>query len=477
MQTTSENLKRELLEIFFAQSRIIWGTTIVVFVLALLIAFLWPPTYSSTGSILVRRKNIEKSPEALEEIQSQIALFRVAKEDLVSEMEIMVSPTLIEKTVKHLHDTKQQFGQNPGLAEKLTSIFDRQKISTSAVTDPALAEEVFRIKKNLATEIIPASNVIKVTYYSKDPDEAVIVLNAHLKQYTVFRNGVLNPAKEPFFAKQADRYRNDLEKIEDAQLDLIKQTGVTEPDKEIDNNLLLKSQLVQNLSQLEQDAIAMRLYVKRLEDALASDDVQFFAFIDGLAFVELRTKLEDLYIERGEALRHYLETSSKVRAIDQQLKDTSDAMKAEIRAFKDTKQTELETILDKIDTLEKRIADLDLRNMALKKQLYQAKRLGYEADLLASSYETFAKRREETSIQARSGDATSAISLLHSAFPSEGPVFPKKGILIPFGLLVGFVTGCCLGFIAEYMDHTFKKASDVNTYTDLPLIFSIKRWN
>ena len=84
----------------------------------------------------------------------------------------------------------------------------------------------------------------------------------------------------------------------------------------------------------------------------------------------------------------------------------------------------------------------------------------------------FRKEREE-SVAVTAKNIPSNVSILSEAFPSDGPVFPKKQIVIPLGLLIGFITGLSFAFIREYFDHTFKKPSDVQTYVDLPVIFSI----
>ncbi len=477
MQTNTENLKREILEIFFAQSKIIWSTTIILFVLALLIAFLWPPTYSATGSVLVRRKNADISPQAIEEVRSQIRAFPVTNEDLLSEMEIMLSPDLIEKTVVQLKENNQLRKDAPGFLDKIFDSIGRKKISSSSIKDPEIASEVLRIKSKISTKIIPASNVIKVTYYSKDPTDAVTVLNTLLSQYTLFRARVLNPAQVSFYEKQAQKFSNDLDQIDNSIISMVRSTGVTDPAREIESNLLLKNQYSQTLGQLEQEAIGKELYIKRLDEALASEEVQFFAFIDLPSFVELRKQLETLYVERGNYLRNYLETSNKIKGTDIQIADTFKALKNEISGYRDTKQNELDIINNTIEKLRDKLASIDETNAIMKKQLIEMKRLEQDAALISTSYETFAMRREESSISDSSGDATSPISMLHSAFPSNGPVFPQKRVVVPFGLIVGFITGCCLGFIMEFLDHTFKRASDVKANTDLPLIFSINKWN
>ena len=70
----TEDYKRELISILFAQKNVVVWTMILVFAGAIGVAFSWPPTFSATSGILVKSKQPEKSPEALEFIEKAEAL-------------------------------------------------------------------------------------------------------------------------------------------------------------------------------------------------------------------------------------------------------------------------------------------------------------------------------------------------------------------------------------------------------------------
>jgi uncharacterized protein involved in exopolysaccharide biosynthesis len=66
-----ENYVREFYDIFFAQKRVIFWTTLIFFIFAVLIAFLWPPTYSATGSIHIKGKKAQTAPSSLTQTYEQ----------------------------------------------------------------------------------------------------------------------------------------------------------------------------------------------------------------------------------------------------------------------------------------------------------------------------------------------------------------------------------------------------------------------
>jgi uncharacterized protein involved in exopolysaccharide biosynthesis len=452
----TEDYKRELYFIFFAQSRIIWGTTILFLILAILIAFLWPPTFSATGSILVRGKKPEKSPEALE--QTQIRFFPLTKEDLFSEVQILTSPDVIKRTIKYLKKNNLYHSKKKG------------KVKYS------IDKEVYEIKESLKSEVIPASNVINVTFYDKDPKDAVTILDALMDQYLIYRMEVYTPKQaQLFFSQQADNYKKILGKKENSLKNTIENAQVSDPLKEIENNLVLKKDLEEELNSLRTESIEKELFIRHLQKTINKKDIQFFSFIDNKPINDLSIKLQELIIERGRILRTYHPLSDRVKAIDKQIKNTYASLKSEVLAYKENQLNQLNIINQKIMSIEDRLESINRRNIELQKLLIDLQRMKRETNLLEFSYETFSKRRDEAKMSSAGNMANFPlhISILSKAFPSEGPIFPKKKVVIPIGILVGFITGCSLGFMREYFDHTFKKPSDVYDYTGLPVIFSV----
>jgi uncharacterized protein involved in exopolysaccharide biosynthesis/cell division septation protein DedD len=452
---------RDAVTIFFSQRKIILWTTALIAFSSILIAFFWPPIYAASGSILVKGKKVEKSLEALE--KEEIRSFPVSREDLSSEVEILTSHDVIERTVNYL---------------KERSLHPEKKGDITF-----LNKTVYKIKSNIKTKIVPASNVIEITFYDNDPKDAAIILEALMNQYILYWTQVYYPSQtESFFARQANKFKKSLEKREDELMDLVKKTKMSDPQKEIENNIQIKKDLEHQLNLLKNEAIGKKIYIEHVEKALSDGNMQFFTSLGDVPINNpdgLSIKLQELFVERGNILRVYHPLSEKVKSIDKQINDIHTALKAEIRAYKDNQASQLMAINKKISLIESKLAKLNDRNVELQRQLIESERIARETALLKYSYETFYKRREESKIYstADGSNLSPYISILSKAFPSDGPVFPKKNVFIPMGILVGFITGCSFGFLRNYFDHTFKIPSDVHNYAGLPLIFSVPDWN
>jgi len=449
-----EDYKKELLSIFFAQRWIIFWITVIIFGCAILIAFLWPPTYSAGGSILVKGKKAEKSLGAIE--KEEIRPFRLTKEDLASEIEIITSPDVIGRTIKYI------------------------KQSNLHLKSQKSGSEIHKIKNNLKTELVPASNVIKITLYSKNPQDAKTILEVLMEQYILYRMEIYNPVQtEVFLSNQVDNFKDSLKEKSDELVALSEKTKLSDPQKEMENNLNVKMDLEQQLNVLRNDAIEKRLYIEHLEKVLSDEKIHFFSSVENPAIngtAGLGPKLQELVAERRNVLRVYHPSSEKIQALVKQISYTYSALKNEVIVYKDNLSNQLRIINEKIINFEDSINNISKRNVEIRRQQININRIEKEVQMLLSSFETFSMRREEAKINSsRDTVNLSRISILSKAFSSGEPDFPKKKIVIPLGLIVGFIVGCSLGFFREYFDHTFKKPSDVETYTGLPVIFSIPK--
>lgn len=472
MQT--EDVKREILNIVFAQEKLIITTTVIIFGLSVLIALFWPSTYSSTASILVREKSVEKNQAALEEIREQINRFELSKEDLSSEVETLTSFEVIERTYKHLEaDGFYGDRQDNGFLRSLSKI-----VMFWRSVDPQddAYKEIYKIKSKLRTNIVPASNVIEITLLDRDQDRAVKILNALLDQYIIYRADVYNPAKEKFFVDNTERFRDGMELKTMELNDVVNKNRISDPEKEMVNNLALKIELEQQLNQLANEKTDKKLIVDNLAVLLKNDTFQSFSFPGNSTLETMGLKLQELYLEKGNLLRKYHPKSDNVALLEKQIKSTYSKFKAEVMIQQWLAKKELDSIQAKISRIKNQIDSINMLNVTLHKQLMDMNRIQKELNLYQDSYEAFYKRTEETKLYDTSGGALSPVSIISRAFPSDGPVFPKRKLVVAMGLLIGFLMGCSLGFAQEYFDHTFKHPDDVKRITQLPVIFSIKRW-
>lgn len=420
----------------------------------ILIAFFMPPIYSAVSHILVKGKRIEKSPESLD--TTPLKAFELTKEDLNSEIEILTSHDVIRHTISHLQASKLLF-------------------HTQELTSEALLDLVKDIQGNLTSEIVPNSNVIKVTLLNKDSRQAVIILDHLLKQYMKYRALIYHPSQTaPFFKYQVEAYKDKLVRLEKQLNGLAMDSHTADPLKEIENNLIIKQELSRQVNVVRSQLIEKQQYVSNLKQAIESNPIQFFSFIDNLSINGFADKLQKLVIERGDLLRKFHPESQKVLRVDEQIDNAYSILKSEVQSFLDDQENQERILKEKIASLDLRTKNIDTRNIELHALLVSYNRTKMDLDLMQSSYTTLMKRWEEARIVNTSDENTlSLISITSQPYSSGIPVFPNKRTLIPIGVLVGLITGIALGFLSEYFDHTIKRPEDINRFIGLPTFFSI----
>ena len=396
----TEDWKRDLCEIFFAQRRIIITTTILVFLGSLVVAFLWPPTYQATSSVLIRGKRPEVSGGALE--VTDIRSMPVSLEDVASELEILNSPELAERTVRNLR--KNPLGRDAADPAQVTAaerIRDRIRgwLESQPKESLPLQDEVRRLREELTIEVVPQSKVIRVMLRNGSQANAERCLDTLLNEYISYRSEVFNPQdQKEFFSRQCLQYGERLTKLEDQLAAAAEETAVTLPEVEMTHNMELKRDLMARLSLLRDEYVSS-------------------------------TFLRDRTLEARMTL------------------------------------------------LQMTIKEIENRNIELQRHVMETARVTREKELIESSYETFAKRGEEAAINAEIAKASLSadVTVLSRAALTAQRVFPNKPLTLVLGLLVGFLTGCSLAFVAEFFDHTFKSPIQIARYTNLPVLCSIKK--
>ncbi len=445
---------REFVTISFIQRHAILGTMVVVWILTLLVAFFWPPTYAAVSTVLIKHRGILRSPETLEK-NVKFSVPRVDARDVFSEMQLVTSYELVKETVQEL--------QRRGLIFK--------KPFTPATLRAAIAE----VKGHLKTELTPKSDVFKVTLTWRDPVEAEIILQTLMDRYQIYRSNIYNPKAEgAFFKRQLIHFDEELTKLEKNLVELAKSSESPNPSQKISNNLLIEKNLEQALNSLINSYVEKKSYVQFIERVLASKEISTFSFIDNINIGDYGKRLAALIIKRQQLLTIYSPKSEKIQLANEEIRNTYLGLKREVRRYLEGEKAKLKGMEAAIESLKERLRRIKDKNIKTFATLMKAKKIQRQVRLLEDSYNTFSRRWEEAKInQNTNADKIFSVSILGKAHASMSPVFPNKKTFIPIGFVVGILLGFTIGFLREFFDHTFKRPEDVDNYLGLPTILSI----
>ena len=423
----------------------------------LCIAFFYPPTYSAEGSVLIKGRKISVAPQSLE--TPDVRALEVRNQDLKSEIQIMTSNDVIKRTIEDLASQNKFF-------------------TSSDLEEITLNQHITKIKDSITPEIVPESSVIRVVITDKSPEKALAILSSLFHEYVAYRSALYNPLNtQNLFDNLFEKSSTNLISEEQKMLDLAHRNNTSDPAKEIDNNLLIINQLQVQLDTLSNQRIELQKRIDFIGKSLKDKDMHFFSFIDNVTINRISERLHGLIIEKGTKERIYTSNSNVISRINEQIRATYADLKGEVTDYLGNLKADLESMKEQVDYTKTQISELSDRNMELLQQKLEMERIDRKTKLLNLSYEIFGKRLEESRIDLQS-DATNlfSISVLSKPFTTGEPLFPQKKRVIILGFFLGFMTGCTLGFLNEFFDHTFKKPEDVRKIINVPTIFSIPHW-
>ncbi len=473
-QSSSENFLKEFYYILFAQKKRIIITTLIIFLASTLVALFWPPTYVATGTFIVKGKKVEQIITSLD--KTDIRSLPVTKDDLASEVRILTSVELLTNTAKKLIDKEVvDIDEIPSAPYPLLFIktwFEDKQQKQLLETD-RLSLKLFDA---IETKVLPASRIIEIKLFWNDPLKAQEILRLLMDKHISYRQEIYYPAKEGvFFSGQVKNYFKELAENERKLLEFVQNKKVVDPLKEIEINLQLWSGLQKQLTLLDKQLISLNAEVKNLDEALKLDKLQFFSFIENASIKEFGIQIQELAIEQARINKLFMPGSEAAKTLEKQVREVYRILSIEVKGYKTRLENKASAIKIEKELIQKKSEQLSKNNLTLKELAIKLEEIQRESRLLELSFDTYYKRREEANVvQDSQGTGYSAhIDILSQARATLQPFFPKKIQVILMGLLIGLITGLSLGFIREFLVHTFKRAKDIEDVLELPVIFSI----
>ncbi|MGD0072981.1 MAG: hypothetical protein ABSD31_01415 [Candidatus Binataceae bacterium] len=469
-------------------------------------SLIWPPIFKSTGEVLVQANPAQLlvSPgmqSSTQTNQPTVLTNPVSQEDLNSEIELLTSRYLMERTIERLKVKPE----NTGLIQKALAFVEtvialpqtgyNMLHSVAAPTDDQ--ELAVKLGGKLSVDAIKRSNVIEVSFRSHDASRAQVFLSQLLDQYLELHALLSHdPEAQAVFVKQAavldQRLRSSEESLRDAQL----KTGISDLDAQ-------RLQLVTQLYTLETeehktsaDLAAARKQADYIKDQIASTpqrQIKESQTVQNNALQTLKPLVLQLETQRAELLSRYQTTSKKIENIDVQL-----AAAREIIAREDaTKVRQISTDINPTwaaldvalaqaryqsasleaneQTLLKRVDDFRHQLDKLASDGVVVQRMQRQVDADREAYTSYLRKGEE----ARAAEALNQKKILNvsviqpPSFPIM-PMFPNMPINVAAGVVLGLLVGLAAADWEESSDQTLYSAAAVWAESELPVVASIK---
>jgi uncharacterized protein involved in exopolysaccharide biosynthesis len=481
---TTETTLRDLVSPLFRHRRLATFCFLGALLCSIAAAALLSRKYESRMEVLVNRERLD--PVVTTESTTQLPQMapQVTEEEINSEVELLQSRDVLENVVLAC-----------GL-QKADSWLAR--LLPGHGQDSAVSRAVEALGKQLKVKIVPKTNLINVSYRSKDPQVAFGVLNILANLYLEKHVAVHRPAGSyEFFTKEAERYRGALQESEARLASFDTQEGLVAPDEERTNMGLKLADAVAALHQAQQASAADEHRIRDVRSQMRAtpqrSTTQQVSNSADLLLQQLQGNLLTAQVNRGQLLMKYDPSYPLVQQVDAQIKQTQAAIEeAEKTKYvnqttdrdptyeflrEDMAKTQADLASQKataialdrtISTLRQKMVELD------QKALKQAD-LVRENKANEANYLLYLSKRE----QERTSDALDKkrIANVALAVPPSVPALPVHSAMLIgiVGLFLSIAIGAAAAYLAEYMDPSFHTPTEVVDILSIPLVVAIPK--
>lgn len=456
------------------------GTAFVLVVtLATAYAFLKKPTYEAQGKLRFNKRNTTSSlvTEAGAKL-GQLEPLNQLDNPLDTEAEVVRSLPLIEKTVAELN-LKNKKGE------------------------PLKPEEFL---KQLTVKGIKGTDVLLITFKSKDAQEAAAIVNHLMTRYTetnVLNNRAEAAAAREFISKQLPQTKAVVRQAEAALRSFQEKNNVVALDREAASAVEAMATLDRQIDAAQAQfadatARAMALQEKMkltsqqaLEASSLSQSPPVQQALQELQKVEAQLSVERSRFQEAHPLiteledkRNSLKTLLQGRigqSVDTQTPVSNrnlqmGALKEKLTADLLSTEAERSGLANQLNSLISAKAAYKQRANILPKLQQSQRDLHREVETAQSTYQILLKNLQEVQI-AENQNVGNARVIEYAAVP-EKPVGKRKAVILAAGIVAGSLLYIAIAFVVDLRDPSLKTAKEVRElfkYTVLGMIPSIKK--
>ena len=460
------------------------GFAIFTTFLTTLVVFSMDPVYEATGTIL-----IESQEENVVSIEEVYGIPGAIDEYFETQNQILQSRFLAEKVIDALkipmHPDYDPDLQEPGLLQTVVSwftVYFKDDNEDVVVPDYALRNSIVgKFKKNLKVAPVRNSQLINITFESKDPELSAIVPNTladiYIHSDLEGRLDMTEKATGSLTERLADLKQN-LEKSEKAlqafrdKEKLLDIGGVgTLAEKELDE---ITVELVQaRRNRIEAETLYRQVTVLKGQPIEAFGSIP--AVLKDTGLQQARSTKSEAEIKVSEFSKRYGPKFPLMIAAKAELETATKNLNKHILNVIDSIKREYEVARAKENHLigEMNRTKRDVGEINRKGGKLQALERDVEAN--RNIYETFLDRFKETSAVSEIQPVNARV--VDPAMVPSGPTKPKKNLIILIALVLSLIIAAMIAFLIEALDNTMEDGQDVEEKLRLPVLGILPKLN
>jgi uncharacterized protein involved in exopolysaccharide biosynthesis len=459
-----------------------WKPAILVSIgmmtITLLVAFLMPRKYLSHLKILVKNERANSLINVGERTQGVVYINDVSEAQISTEIELLTSGDLLRDVVARC-----------GLAE----------LVSKKVTDPEKRVEIAinDLRKSLTVAAEHRSNVIGITYASRDPKLSARVLQAisdiYLNSHLLLHGA---PGSYEFFNGMWEDASSQLNKADNELANLRATQHIVSLQE--DKNVLLQHVSDLQIRLAESRAAAQKnqreavVYKDSIAHMNPSVERERRSIPNQTAIEQLSTLLVTLQNKRAELTTRYQPEDRLVKELDAQIIQTQEAIEKarnspsqEIASgtnptFQNTEENYVHanaTYLGSIaeaTSLNAAISSERARLAEMNSITAQYDDLVRKRDELARLRENYRKGRDEAYVdESLDKKKLSNVAIVESPVPERLSVLPHRGMILGVGFIWSLLAGLLTAFALEFSRPRVYSSLELEQTVSVPLLAAV----
>ncbi len=333
------------------------------------------------------------------------------------------------------------------------------------------------LQKQVKAKALPESDIIEISYRSKNPERAAVVVNAVLDAYLEVRKGiVVNFQAVRYLEGQAERARaaRDSVAAEIAKLGAEKGELVQG----------LKGEMVMGLkNRLWNEQIALERSIEARVDELArvkkwlreGGDPSHVPTADIYEMGTVRAahiKVIDNAAALAAARARYTPGHPEIERLERERESLVKLLREEVERAVQRQEMRLKEWQAEKRAVDEMLARLEARNADLATSMVKRRLLENELGVRADAYEMLRDRAEQYRVTAATDPSLQSVAVVSRASVPSQPTPQPVNMKVVVGVFT-VVSGILMVFGLEKADHSLERREDVERYLGLKVLASI----
>ena len=443
----------QLLSILMARKLIaIWVFSITVLV-ATVVSFLLPKTYTATASLVINSKSEDP-------VTGMTLPATLMPGYMATQVDIIQSHNVALKVVNKLGVTA---------SDSAKEVFEKATNGEGNIND----WYADRFLQNLSVKPSRTSDVIEISYEGTDPVFAAALANAFAESYINTNLQMkTEPAKQAalWFDQQIKGLRQNVEQAQ-AKLSAFQQeNGIAFSGERMDTEAARLSELSSQLVMAQAQTYDSTSRQSQLKKGAASEspDILANSLIQGLKsqLVQAETRLNEVSQRLGVNHPQYQAAQSDVANI-------RDLIRVEIAKTSSSVGQTARVSQQKEAEIQASLEQQKERVLKLKSQHDEMAVLEREVESAQRIYDSALQRFGQTNMESQSSQTN--IAVLNPAIAPLKHSSPKILLNIVLSIFLGALLGIGFALVAEMFDRRVRSADDLKRLLDMPVLGELSR--